>query len=75
MVENDIKLPIINGNGLEDPKQHWFLCEVVWTMRHVQDEAIKKVEMITTLIGCAVDWYMKFYVVPTGIPLNTLDQI
>ena len=27
---SDIKLPIFNGNGLEDPKQHWFLCEVVW---------------------------------------------
>ena len=28
----DIKLPIFNGNGLKDPEQHWFLCEVVWTV-------------------------------------------
>ena len=27
MVEDDMRLPIFNGNGLEDPKQHWFLCE------------------------------------------------
>ena len=32
MVGDDIKLPIFNGNGMEDPKQHWFLCEVVWTV-------------------------------------------
>ena len=25
MVGNDIKLPIFNGNGLEDPEKHWFL--------------------------------------------------
>ena len=56
MVGNDMKLPIFNGNGLEDPKKHWFLCEVVWTMRQVQDEAIKKDQMITTLKGCALDW-------------------
>ena len=47
MVGNDIKLPIFNGNGLEDPEQHWFLCEAV---RHVQDEAIKKAQMITTIM-------------------------
>ena len=28
MAGNDIKLPIFNGNGLEDPKHHWFICEV-----------------------------------------------
>ena len=32
MVRNDIKLPIFNENGLEDPEKHWFLCEVVWTV-------------------------------------------
>ena len=29
MAGDDIKLPIFNGNGLEDPEQHWFLCEAV----------------------------------------------
>ena len=32
MVVADIKLPIFNGNGLEDPEKHWFLCEALWTM-------------------------------------------
>ena len=42
MAGNDIKLLIFNENGLEYLEQHWFLCEVVWTMQLVQDEAIKK---------------------------------
>ena len=27
MAGDDMKFPIFNGNGLEDPKQHWILCE------------------------------------------------
>ena len=75
MVGNDIKFPIFNENGLEDPKKHWFLCEPLWTMRQVQDEAIKKVQMITSLMGRVLDWYMKFSVVSIGIPKKTLNQI
>ena len=37
-----IKLPIFNGNRLEDPEQHWYLCDIVWTVRKIQDENIKK---------------------------------
>ena len=32
IIGNDIKLTIFNINGLEDPKQHWFLCEDMWTI-------------------------------------------
>ena len=31
--------------------------------------------MITTLRGRALDWYMKFSMVPVGIPKKSLDQI
>ena len=68
MSRGDIKLPIFNGNGLEDLDKNWILCEVVWTMRQVWDEAIKRAKMITTFRGRALDWYMKFYVVLVGIP-------
>ena len=75
MSGSDIKLPRFNGNGLEDPEQHWFLCEVVCIVRQVLDEAIKKAQMITTFRDHALDWYMKFYVVPVGVPQKSLDQI
>ena len=72
---NDIKLQIFNGNGLEDPEQHWFLCEAVWKVRQVQDESIKRAQMITTLRGRALDWYMKLFMVLVGIHQKSLDQI
>ena len=71
MAGTDIKLSIFNGNGLEVPKKHWFLCEVVWTVREVQDEKIKKAQMITTLRGHALDQYMIFSIVPVGFAQKT----
>ena len=63
----DIKFPIFNGNGLEDLEKHWFLRESVWAMLQVQDNKIKKEQLITTLRGRVLDWYMKFSIVPVGV--------
>ena len=41
----------------------------------VQNMDLKKVQMITTLSSHAVDWFMKFYIVPLGVPHKTLDEI
>ena len=71
----DIRLPTFNGNGAEDLEQHWFLCEAVWMVLLVHSVDIKKEKMIMTLRGCALDWFMKFYIVPPGTPWKTLDEI
>ena len=68
MAATDVRLPTFNGNGMEDPKQHWFLCDVVWMVRLVHSADIKKVQMITNLSGCALDWFMKFCIVPVETP-------
>ena len=60
MAGADIQLPIFNGNGTEDPKQHWFLCEAIWMVRLVHNMDIRKAQMIVTLRGHALDWFMKF---------------
>ena len=75
MVGTDIKLPIFNANGLEDLKQHWFQCEYVWIVKQIQDKNIKKGQMITTLRGRALDWYMKFSTVLVGVVPKTLNEI
>ena len=31
MSGSDITFPILNGNGLEDLKKYWFMCEVSYT--------------------------------------------
>ena len=71
----DIKLPIFNGNGLEEQEQHLFMCDAVCTVRQIQDQNIKKAQMITTLWGHALEWYMKFSLVPVGVVPKTLNEI
>ena len=75
MAVTDVRLPTFNGNGMEDPEQHWFLYEVVWMVHLVHSTDIKKAQMITTLRGCVLDWFMKFCVVPIGTPQKTLEEI
>ena len=40
---DDMKLPTFKGTGVEDPEQHWFLCEAVWTIKGIHDDNIKLV--------------------------------
>ena len=46
---DDMKLPTFKGIGEEDPEQHWFLCESVWTIKGLQDDNIKILQLVTTL--------------------------
>jgi hypothetical protein len=57
---DEMRLPIFRGDGSEDPDQHWFLCEVVWSIKNVNDEAVKRAQFNTTLRDRALSWYMKF---------------
>ena len=45
---DDIKLPIFWGTGTEDPDQHFFLCEAVWSIKQVQDDDTKRAQLATT---------------------------
>ena len=48
-MEHEMRLPIFRGDDSEDPDQHWFLCEVVWSIKQVNDEAVKRAQFSTTL--------------------------
>jgi len=60
MAGGEMKLPIFHGNGLEDPQQHWFLCEVVWRVKQVIDANMKAAQLVTTFRDHALSWYIKF---------------
>ena len=66
-----MKLPTFKGTGAEDPRQHWFLCEAVWTIKGIQDDNIKLVQLVTTLRDIALTWFMKY----TTAPGRTLVQV
>jgi hypothetical protein len=55
----EMRLPIFRGYGYEDPDQHWFLCESIWNIKNVTDEAVKRTQFSTTLRDRTLSWYMK----------------
>ena len=57
---DDIKLPIFRGIGTKDPDQHFFLCEVVWNIKQVQNDDIKREQLTTTFRDRSLTWFMKF---------------
>ena len=65
-----MKLPIFKGTGAEDPEQHWFLCEAMWTIKTINDDNLKLVQLVITLRDRALTWYIKYTTVP-----KTLVQV
>ena len=59
-MEDEMRLCIFKGDGSEDPDQHQFLCDNVWSIKIVTDEAVKRAQFNTTLRDHALSWYMKF---------------
>ena len=57
---DDMKLPVFKGSRLEDPKQHWFLCEVVWSAKKVIDDDINMAQLTTTFKDRMLNWFMKY---------------
>ena len=70
-----MKLLIFNGNGTDDPEQYQFLCEAIWTTRQTVDDDVKKIQLVTTLRGRALEWFMRFARIPQGGTAKTLDEI
>ena len=75
MAVTDVQLPTFNGNGTEDPEQHWFLCEAIWMVCLVHNADIKKAQMITNLRDHALDWFKKFCAAPIETPQKALEDI
>ena len=73
MIGDDIKLPIFRGIGAEDSDQHFFRCEAIWNIKQVQNDDIKKVQLLTTFRDKALTWFMKFSI-STQQP-NTIQEI
>jgi hypothetical protein len=38
---DEMRLPTFKGDGSEDPDHQWFLCEAVWSIKNITDEAVK----------------------------------
>ena len=68
---DDMKLPTFKGTGAEYLEHHWFLCEAIWTIKQIQDDNTKLVQLATTLRERALTWYMKY----TSAQIRTLTEV
>jgi hypothetical protein len=55
---DEMRLPIFRGDGSEYLDHHWFLCEAIWNIKSITDEAIKRTQFNTMLRDRALSWYM-----------------
>jgi hypothetical protein len=68
----EMSLHTFRGYGSEDPEQHWFLYEAVWSIKNITNEAFKRAQFSTTLRDRTLSWYMKFVQEATHKPLNAI---
>lgn len=68
---DDMKLPIFKGSVLEDPEQHWFLCDAMWNVKQVTNDAIKMAQLTTMFRDRALNWFMKY----SNMQVRTLPEV
>jgi hypothetical protein len=51
-----MRLPTFRGDGSEYLDQHWFLCQVVWSIKNITDEVFKQAQLSATLRDRALSW-------------------
>lgn len=59
-MEDDLRILVFHGNGTQDPKQHLFVCEAIWTAKQIQYQDAKIMQLATTFRDKYILWYMKF---------------
>jgi len=59
-IDHTLIIHDFQGVGSEDPEQHLFICEMIWTSKNVQDKATKIVKLATMFIGSALLWCIKY---------------
>ena len=72
---DDIRMPAFSGNGLQDTKQHMFVCEAIWTMKQINDPNVCITQLATTFRDRALVWYMKYQSTTAQGATRALDEI
>ena len=57
-----MKFPIFKSLGNEDPDQFWFVANSMWTAQNITHDHMKKGQLVTTLQGRLLTWYIKYYI-------------
>jgi hypothetical protein len=47
--------------GQSIQKKHLFICEIIWTMKNIEDDDAKIAQLEMTFKDHALLWYMKYH--------------
>lgn len=59
-MDNIVKMNVFKGQGSKDPEKFWFVAKDVWKAQKINDEDMKKYNLVTTLQDKASSWYIKY---------------
>jgi hypothetical protein len=63
------------GVGSKDPEKHLFVCETIWAVKNVQNDATNIAQLETTFRGRTLIWYMKLQSTAPTNQTRTLPEI
>ena len=58
--DSTLKILVFHGNGKEDPKQRWLVCEAIWSIMQKVNDHVKIALLETMFRYYSFAWYMKF---------------
>jgi hypothetical protein len=58
--DTNLRLPMFHGTGRDDENQHWFMCEAIYSVKRIIDEASKIVQLEITFRDIYLTWYMNY---------------
>jgi hypothetical protein len=53
---------VFHGMGKDDAERNWFMCDIVWYMKMITEEASNIVQLDTTFRDRYSKWYMNLKV-------------
>jgi hypothetical protein len=74
-VDPTLRMLVFHGAGTEDPEQHLFICETIWTVKNVQDDDVNIVQLEMTFRDRALLWYMKYQTTTPVGQTRTLAEV
>jgi hypothetical protein len=72
---NVLSMPGFQGVGSEDPEHHLFVCETIWIVKNVQDDAMKIAQLAMMFRGHALLWYINYHITTLVGKSRTLEEI
>jgi hypothetical protein len=74
-VDPTLRMHVFHGAGMEDPKQHLFICETTWIVKTITYDDAKIAQLEMTFKYCTLLWHMKYHITTSVGKTRTLAEV